>query len=321
MKRGIGRFVTCIAMLMASVQLASAQNLPQQIRIVVPFPPGGPTDVLARYIAQGLSENLKRTVFVENRPGANATVGAEQVARAAPDGSTLLFNATHQVITPALFKKLPYDTEKDFTAIGLAATVPNALVVNPSFEAKTVAELIAIAKKDPGKLSFGSFGGANHLAGELFKHMAGVNIVHIPYKGAAPAMNDVVAGHLPMMFDSLPTVLPVAEGARVRILAVTSAERSKLLPDVPTIAEAANLPGYEAKAWFGLFMPAAEGSAVQKELAKAMAEVLARKDIQEKFVALGATPGDLTADDFTKFVKAELKKWRKVVDDAGIERQ
>ncbi|ACI92131.1 putative secreted protein [Afipia carboxidovorans OM5] len=321
MKRGIGWFVTCIAMLMASVQFVSAQNLPQQIKIIVPFPPGGPTDVLARYIAQGLSENLKRTVFVENRPGANATVGAEQVARAAPDGSTLLFNATHQVVTPALFKKLPYDTEKDFTAVGLAATVPNALVVNPNFEAKTLAELIALAKKEPGKLSYGSFGGSNQLAAELFKKMAGVDIVHIPYKGQAPAMNDVVAGHLPMMFDSLPTSLPVAEGGRARILAVTSAERSKSLPDVPTIAEAGNLPGYEANAWFGLFMPAAEGSAVQKDLAKAMADVLARKDIQEKFIALGATPGTLMGDDFTKFVHAELKKWRKVVDDAGIERQ
>lgn len=300
---------------------AAAQSFPPpQIKIVVPFPAGGPTDVFGRYVAQALQEKLNTTVIVDNRPGANGTIGADAVARSAPDGATLLFNATHQAITPALMKKLPYDTETAFAPIALVATVPNAIVVNPKVPAKNLKELIEMAKKEPGKLGFGSFGGANHLAGELFKAMAKIDIAHIPYKGAAPAMNDVVAGHIPMMFDTLTTIIPQVNSGNVRVLAVTSAKRSPALPDVPTIAEAGNLPGYEAIAWFGLFMPAGNAE-VQGKLVAAMKEIIVAKEMREKFATFGAEPGTLTGKEFGAFVSAELKKWNGVARMANIEPQ
>src|SRR4051812_21283330 len=213
--------------------LASAQQFPPgQIKIVVPFPAGGTSDILARFIAQYLGEKLAVSTIVENRAGASGTIGSEMVAKSPADGSVLLLAATHHVINPSLFRKLPYDTEAAFSPIAVVASAPNALVVAKDFPARNVAELIAMAKKDPGKLSFGSsgIGGANHLSGELFKQMAGVDIVHIPYKGAAPAMNDLLGGHIPIMFDTLPTVLPAASAGNIRVLAVTSMTRAASLP-------------------------------------------------------------------------------------------
>jgi tripartite-type tricarboxylate transporter receptor subunit TctC len=298
----------------------AAEKFPAEtVKIVVPFPAGGTTDILARFIAQYLGVKLKTTVIVENRPGASGVIGSEMVAKSPADGSVLMLTATHHVINPSLYRKLPYNPEKDFSPIAVVASAPNALVVTQDFPAKSVAELIAIAKKDPGKLSFGSagIGGANHLSGELFKQMAGIDILHIPYKGAAPAMNDLIGGHIPMMFDTLPTVLPAAAAGNIRVLAVTSLTRAASLPDTPTLDEA-GVKGFEATAWFGLYMPAANGNPAYAQLVAAMKEILAAPETREKFATQGVEPGKLVGADFGKFVDAEMKKWAAVVKAANV---
>jgi tripartite-type tricarboxylate transporter receptor subunit TctC len=301
---------------------AAAEGLPKTLRLVVPFPPGGTTDILARVFAQQLQAKHGITVLVDNRAGASGTLGSEVVARAAPDGATLLLTATHHVINPALFRKLPYDTRADFTPVALVATAPNALVVNRDFPARDVAGLIALARKEPNKLSFGSSGtgGANHLAGELFAQMAGIEIVHVPYKGAAPAMNDLVAGHIPIMFDTLPTVLPNATAGKLRVLAVTSKERAASLPDVPTLDEA-GVKGFEATAWFGLYMPRATDPAVQARTVALAREILATPALAESFAGQGVAVGTLSGDAFARFVDDEIAKWAKVVATAKVPQQ
>lgn len=299
---------------------AAAQSYPvKQVRIVVPFPPGGTTDVLARDLGHHLSGKLGATVVVDNRAGASGTIGSNHVVKSPADGSVLLLTATHHVINPSLYKNLPYNTERDFTSVALVASVPNALIVHPSVPAKTVQELIQLAKSQPGKLSFGSagIGGANHLSGELFKYMTGIEIEHVPYKGAAPAMTDLLGGHIPMMFDSLPTVLSHIREGRLRALGVTSRERSPSLPEVPTIDEA-GVKGFEATAWFGLYAPANLKADARAPLLKAVTEILASAEIRESFSKLGAEPGKLTGDAFEQYVRAEIKKWGEVVERAQI---
>jgi tripartite-type tricarboxylate transporter receptor subunit TctC len=303
---------------------ASAQNFPPStMKIIVPFPAGGTTDILARHVAQGLTEKLASSVIVENRAGASGTIGSDQVAKSPADGSVVLLTATHHVINPSLYKKLPYDTQGDFAPVALIASAPNALVVHPSVPAKSVAELIALAKKEPGKLSYGSagVGGANHLAGELFKQMADVDIVHVPYKGAAPAMNDLIGGHIPIMFDSLPTVLPSAADGRLRVLGVTSLKRAPALPDVPTLDEA-GVKGFEATAWFGMYMPAARepgnNGGAQPKIEAAMREILASAPVREAFAKLGLDTGAVTGAEFKSFVDAEITKWGSVVRRANL---
>lgn len=302
---------------------AAAQNsLPQTIKIIVPFPAGGTTDILGRHIAQALTEKFKASVVVENRAGASGTIGSDLVAKSVPDGSTILVTATHHVINLSLYKKLPYDTQKDFAPVALVASAPNALVVHPSVPAKTVGELIALARNEPGKLSYGStgVGGANHLAGELFKIMADVDIVHVPYKGAAPAMNDLLGGHIPLMFDTLPTVLPTAAGGQLRVLGVTSLKRAKSLPDVPTLDEA-GVKGFDATAWFGMYMPSAKGmpdAGAQAKMEIAMREILASEKIRGEFEKLGLDTGTLFGSDFRAFVDAEIGKWGAVIERGKI---
>ncbi|MDB5616304.1 tripartite tricarboxylate transporter substrate binding protein [Tardiphaga sp.] len=314
------RPILSVVMLLASVAGAAADDkFPSGIKIVVPFPAGGTTDILARFVAQYLGDKLGVTTVVENKPGASGTIGSEMVARSPADGSVLLLTATHHVINPSLRRSLPYDTQKDFSPIAVVATAPNALVVTKDFPAKTVGELIEMAKKEPGKLSFGSagVGGANHLSGELFKEMAGVNIAHIPYKGAAPAMNDLIGGHIPIMFDTLPTVIPAAEAGTIRVLAVTSLTRAASLPNVPTLDES-GVKGFEATAWFGLYMPKADGNPAYTRLVAAMAEILAAPATREKFATQGVEPGKLTGAAFTAFVDSEMKKWSGVVRSANV---
>ncbi|CAN5492932.1 tripartite tricarboxylate transporter substrate binding protein [soil metagenome] len=316
--------ILCVFMLGAASGDAKANDQfpPSNIKIIVPFPAGGTTDILARFVAQYLGDKLGVTTIVENRAGASGTIGSEMVAKSPNDGSVLLLTATHHVINPSLYVKLPYDTQKDFSSIAVVASAPNALVVTKDFPAKTVAELIAMAKKEPGKLSFGSagIGGANHLSGELFKQMAGIDIVHVPYKGAAPAMNDLIGGHIPIMFDTLPTVLPAAAGGNIRVLAVTSKERAASLPDAPTLDES-GVKGFEATAWFGLYMPAANGNVAYTKLVAAMKEILASPQTREKFATQGVEPGKLTGADFTKFVDSEISKWSGVVKTAKVPQQ
>jgi len=302
------------------VHAAGADAFPvKSIRIVVPFPAGGSTDILARSVAQALGEKLNVATFVENRAGASGTIGSELVATSPADGSVLLLTATHHVINPSLFRKLPYDTRKDFSPIAVVATAPNALFVNKDFPAKTVVELVAMAKKDPGKLSFGStgIGGANHLSGEMFKQMAGIDLVHIPYKGAAPAMNDLLGGHIPIMFDTLTTVLPEAAAGNIRVLAVTSLTRAASLPDVPTMDQA-GVKGFESIAWFGLYMPAANHNPACQKLVAAMRDILASPAIRQKFATQGVDPGKLFGAEFASFVDAEIDKWGAVVKAANV---
>ncbi|EKS35236.1 tripartite tricarboxylate transporter substrate binding protein [Afipia clevelandensis] len=314
--------ILCVFVFAAGDARANDQFPPANIKIIVPFPAGGTTDILARFVAQYLGDKLGVTTIVENRAGASGTIGSEMVAKSPNDGSVLLLTATHHVINPSLYTKLPYDTQKDFSPIAVVASAPNALVVNKDFPAKTVADLIAMAKKEPGKYSFGSagIGGANHLSGELFKQMAGVDIVHVPYKGAAPAMNDLIGGHIPIMFDTLPTVLPAAAAGNIRVLAVTSKERAATLPDAPTLDES-GVKGFEASAWFGLYMPAANNNAAYTRLVAAMKEILAAPETRQKFATQGVEPGKLTGAEFTKFVDAEISKWSDVVKTAKVPQQ
>lgn len=314
-------FAAAVAVLGISSPAPAQEKYPvETVRIVVPFPAGGTTDILARHVAQALKGRLGVNVIVENVGGASGMIGSRQVATANADGGTMLLTATHHVINPSLNKTMMYDTKTAFDPLALIASVPNALVVHPSVPAKTVAELIALAKKQPGKMSFGSagVGGANHLSGELFKMLAQVDIMHVPYKGAAPAMTDLLGGHIPMMFDSLPTVLPAAKENRLRVLAVTSRERAPSLPDVPTLDEA-GVKGFEATAWFGLYLPANVPAPVKARLETAMKSVLSDADIRQKFDSLGVQPGTVFGNEFKNFVNAEIDKWSDVVKRAGIE--
>lgn len=300
----------------------SAQDLPKQIKIVVPFPAGGTTDILARYVAQALEAKHGINTIVDNRAGASGSIGSDGVSKSPADGSTLLLTATHHVINPSIRKSLPYDTRTAFSPVAVIATAPNAMVVTNGFASKTVAELIALAKKDPGKLSFASsgVGGSTHLSGEMFKQMAGIDMVHIPYKGAAPAMADLVGGHVPIMFDSLPTVIQNAKAGSLRVLAVTTKERAASLPDVPTMDEA-GLKGFESLAWFGLYMPAAKSPAevaAYDKLVAVIKDVLADPGIKEKFASQGVEPGKVFGADFTKFVDSEITKWSGVVKTANV---
>jgi len=253
------RSVTAALVLATVVSAAHAQGFPSRtVRLIVPFPPGGTTDILAREVGAQLAQKWGVPVTVDNKAGASGTIGSQDVQRSAPDGHTLMITATHHVINPSMRKTLPYDTKADFTSLALIAVVPNVLVVSPGFAPATVAELIRVAKDRPGAISFGStgIGGANHLSGELFKAMAGVDMVHVPYKGAAPALNDLLGGQIPVMFDSVPGVLPHIRSGKLRALGVTTKARVASLPEVPTIDEA-GVRGFEATAWFGMYGPRA----------------------------------------------------------------
>lgn len=289
------------------------------VRIIVPFPAGGSNDVIARLLAQKLGDAWGKSVVVENRPGAGGNLGAEITARAAPDGHTLLLSAPGPlVVNQTLYSRLPYDPLTDLAPVALVASVPIVLAVNPKVKANTVAELIALARAEPGKLNFGSSGNGstNHLAGELFKNLAGIDIVHVPYKGAAPAMNDLIAGHIPMMFDNMPAVRPQVEGGSIRALAVASAQRSSVFPNVPTMIES-GVKGFEATAWFGLVAPAKTPADVMTVLTTSTAKALKDPDTVKKFAELGAEPGDVTGDAFGTFLKTEADKWGKVVKASG----
>jgi len=308
------------ALLALVATAASAQAYPTKpIRLVVPFPPGGATDILARDVAQKLTEAWGQQVIVDNRPGAGGNIGSELVAKSAPDGYTLEMGTvgTH-AINASLYAKMPYDHVKDFVPVILVAGVPNVLVVNPAVPANSVAELIAYAKANPGKLNFASSGNGTsiHLSGELFKFMAGVQMTHVPYKGSAPALQDLIGGQVQLMFDNLPPSLPQIKAGKLRALAVTSLARAPALPDVPTMAEA-GLPGYEASSWFGVLAPAGTPLAIVTKLNAEIAKWLATPEAKEKLSKQGANAAGGTPEDFAKHIAAETAKWAKVVKDSG----
>ena len=312
----------CCALATASAGVC-AQTFPAKtVRIIVPFPPGGTTDILAREVAIQIQPRWGVPVIVENKAGASGTIGSEEVVRAAGDPHVLLLTATHHVINPSMRKSLPYDTKRDFTPLALIATVPNVLFVSSGFPAKSVADLIKLAKDRPGSVNFAStgIGGANHLAGELFKVMAGINMVHIPYKGAAPAMNDLLAGHVQVMFDGLTGVIPQLSSGRMRALGVTTLQRVPAVPEIPTIDES-GVKGFEVLSWFGLYGPTQLAVADISKISSDVTAVLRSGEIKTRFAKHGADPGALSQVDFSRFVEAEIAKWGRVIEHAKIPKE
>ena len=310
-----------IALLWLSLPVPAADYPARPVTIVVAFTPGGPSDVLARIIGKRLQEILHQPFIVENRPGAGGNIAAEQVKNAAPDGYTLLMGNNSILATnAALYKKLNYDAEKDFIPISLIGTQANILVVNPAVRATSMAELIALAKASPGQLNFASsgFGAAAHLAGELFKAEAGVNIVHVAYKGAAPALQDVIAGHVQMMFATAASVIGLIKNEKVRALAVTTPKRTALLPNLPTVDEL-GLKGFDATTWHGLVAPAGTPREVIDALQFATIAALKDPATQKALIDLGVDVIGSTPKEFEAYIKAEIPKWTAVVKQSGAQ--
>jgi len=324
-KNNGGKSVKRIARLLGVVAFALstfaiAQTWPAKpIKWIVPFAPGGTTDILARTIGEKLTVALGQPVIVENKPGAGGGVGAEFTAKAPPDGYTIMGGtiSTH-AINASLYKSLPYDPVKDFVPITLIVRLPNLHVINPDIPAKNVAELITLLKANPGKYSFASSGNgtSQHLSGELFKSMAGVDMQHIPYKGSPPALQDVVGGQVAMTFDNITTAWPLAKGGKLRALAVTTAKRSAVAPDVPTLSES-GLAGYEIGSWQGVFAPAGTPPAIVKRLNAEIVKIINMPDVKEKLIGLGAEPVGNTSEEFAALVKTEVVKWAEVVKKSG----
>ncbi|TMH31644.1 MAG: tripartite tricarboxylate transporter substrate binding protein [Betaproteobacteria bacterium] len=294
------------------------------VRIVVPFPPGGTTDILARALAPELGRAFGQTFIVDNKPGAGGNVGADLVAKSPPDGYTLLMGTvgTHG-INQSLFPKMPYDPIKDFAPITLVAGVPNVLVMNPAkaeaLKINSVPDLIRYAKANPGKLNMASSGNGTsiHLSGELFKAMTGTFMLHFPYRGSGPALLDLIGGTMDLMFDNLPSALPQIRAGKLKALAVTSAQRSAAVPDLPTIAEAGPLPGFDASSWFGLLAPAGTPSDIVNRIQQECAKALGTPALKERLLSQGAIPSGSTPAQFAGFIAAETKKWARVVKVSG----
>jgi len=299
----------------------SAQEFPARpITIIVPQPPGGGTDIISRLVGQQLSIQLGQPVVIENRAGAGTVVGTAAAAHSAPDGYTLLAGLTaNMAVNPSLFAKLPYDSIRDFTAVGMMAEFPFVLVVSKDFAAHSVKDLIALAKSKPGELNFASAGNGSgqHLSGELFKLMSGTNLTHVPYRGAAAAYSDVMTGRTPVFFDNLASALGQIKGGNVRAVAVTGKERAPLLPDVPTIAEA-GVPGYENYVWFGLWAPKETPRPIVEKLYGEVKKAIASPAVKERILADAGVPIDMPLADIEPFLKSEIAKWADVVKRANV---
>ncbi len=307
------------ALCLAAPAFAQTQAYPTKpVKLVVPYPPGGPTDIVARLVAQKLSDAMGQQFIVDNRPGAGGNPGAELVARSPADGYTLVVATTAHAINPSLFKNLGYSLSKDFAPVSQLTSGPLVIVANPSLPANNVAELIALAKSKPGELNFASSGNgqSTHLSAELFAAMAGVKMNHIPYKGSAPALTDTMGGQTQLMFDTMLSAMPHVKAGKLKALAVTSAARSPVAPDVPTVAES-GLPGYEAIAWNGLLAPAGTPPEVLARLSAELKKVLAAPDVKDRFEAQGFAASWNSPEDFGRFMTAEVDKWAKVVKVSG----
>jgi len=310
-----------IAALLLTAQAVAQTNYPNKpIRLIVPFPPGGPNDILGRVVASTLTGQLGQQVVVDNRGGAGGIIGAEIAARSAPDGHTLLLSGTASMaINPGLHKKLPYDPLKDFAPISMLGTAPSLLTVHPSLAVKTVKDLIALAQAKPGKLNFVSAGHGTppHLAGELFKNMTGVNMVHVPYKGGGPALADLLAGQVELYFSGISSVLPFVKENRLRGVAVTSAKRTAVLPDTPTIAES-GLPGFEVGNWYAVAAPAATPPAIIRRLNAEILTALTAPELKKRFFELAADPFGSTPEQLAAYNRSEITKWARAIKAAGI---
>ena len=312
--------LTATLAILAPHAAAAADAYPAKpVRFVVAFPPGGGTDIIARSIAQKLAERIAQQVVVDNRPGAGGNIGTDMVAKSAPDGYTLLMGSAGPLaINASLFGKMPFDPIKDLAPVTLAASTPNVLVVHPALRAATLKELIALAKARPGEINFASSGHGTpaHLAGELFNLMAGVKMVHVPYKGAAPALADLLGGQVQIMFSTMPPALPHVRDGKLRALAVTSAKRSPAAPELPTVDETA-LPGFEANTWHGVVVPAGTPGAIVARLNREIVAILHLPDVVERFSSQGAEALGSTPEEFAAYIKSETLKWAKVVRDSG----
>lgn len=318
----IALVVLASALIMVTVT-ANAQAWPskQPIKFIVAYPPGGASDVTARLLSTHLSASLGQSVVVENRPGANGIIALEYVAKAPPDGYTILMaNVGPNSINPALYRKLPYDPIKDFIPVTLTSQMPEILVVTPTLPIKSVKELVAYARENPNKLNFASagIGAMNHLLGELFKSMFKLNIVHVPYKGDAPAMTDVMSGKVQIMFPTAIAGMAHVKSNRLRALAVTSKARTPSLPDIPTLAEAGDLPGFEAVAWGGVMVPAGTPSEIVKRLNAEVNRSLNLPDVKEKLASLGTDIVGTTPEEFANYLKAEISKWDRAARESNV---
>jgi len=308
-----------IAQSFARSQEATYPNRP--IKMLVGFGAGGGTDIVARILAQKMSESLGQSIVVENRTGASGMIAAEDEAKSAPDGYTLMMGSqTTYAVAPALYRKVTLDAAKDFAGIGLTGASPLVLVVNPSFAAHSVKDVIAMAKADPGKINFGTggLGTTPHMSAELFQHTAGIKMVHVAYRGEAPAINDLLAGQIPLMFANLSAVMGNLKAGTLRALAVTSAQRSPSAPDIPTVAEAA-LPGFETETWWGIVAPAETPRAILAKLNAAARQALANDDTKRRFADLGMTNGGSSPEELDAYIKSEIAKWANVIKDANIQ--
>lgn len=320
---------TTLALAAAAAALAFAQAAPSHaqafptrpVHIIVPNPPGGATDVLARVISEQLGTRLGQPVVVENRPGASGTVGSDLVAKARPDGHLMVMgHAASHATSPSMYRNLPYDPVTSFAPVTLVANVTNVIIVNPSVPAKSVQELIAVAKASPGKLVFGSggTGAITHLAGELFKQLAGVELRHVPYKGSSQAMTDLLGGHISLMFENLPGAVGHIRSGKVRPLAVLSQKRSSAVPDLPTVAEA-GLPGAEAVSWFGLLTTAGTPKEVVDKLNREIVAVIRKPEVQARMADVGAEAVGSSPEEFGKLIRSERDKWGKVIKASNIQ--
>jgi len=314
-------FFLCVLCVLCGASLSStADSYPgKTIRIIVPYTPGGFNDTLARTLGQKLTEKWGQPVVVDNRPGGGTTIGTSLAAKAPADGHTLLVVSFAFGVNPSLYAQLPYDTRRDFAPVVLAAGTPNILVVNPQLPVKTVQDLIALAKSKPGKLNYATAGNgsSNHLCMEMFKSMTGVDLLHVPYKGSAPAVTDLIGGHVDVMFDNVPNVLQHVKAGKLRALAVSSRERSPFMPDLPTVAEA-GVPGFDVSVWFGVVAPAGTPESVIAKLNSEINRILKLPAVVELFHKQGVVPLGGSPDAFAAFLRAQTAKWAKVVKDSGV---
>ena len=316
------RSAAAAAVLLALVSAAAADDYPNKpVRLIIPFPPGGSNDVVGRLVANQLSEKLGQRVFVDNRGGAGGVIGTETAANAAPDGYTLLGVSLAHAVNPALYK-LNYDPVKSFAPVAIMATGPNVLVVNPSLPVNSVKELVALAKQKPGELDYASagVGSFQHLGGELFKLTAHVNLVHVPYKGGGPAMQDVIAGHVKIVFSSLIQTTPFIQSGQLRPLGVGGLTRNPVLPDVPTISEA-GVPGYEGVNWWGIVAPAGTPAAIVEKLHAAVQLAVKSPELTAAFDREGASAVTMSSEEFGQYIETEIAKWGRVVKEGNIKAQ
>lgn len=320
-RQGLGVTVLFSLLAICCSTVALAQSWPSRpVRWVVPYPPGGPSDVLARMVGQKLSERLGQPVVIDNKAGAGGNIGTDFVAKSAPDGYTIVLGNIGPIsVSSSLYSHLPYDTERDLAPITLLMAYPNVLIVNPAFPAKSVKEFIQFAKAQATPVNYATAGVATslHLAGELFARTAGIRLTHVPYKGSAPGLNDTVAGHVQVMFDPISSALPLIKGGRLRALAVTSGERSALLPDVPTVMES-GLPGYDVTGWIGVLAPKSTPAAVLARLVDEFSTIMQTPDIRRRIAEMAAFVPVLGPEHFRKFIQSETVKWREVVQGANI---